>query len=329
MSRFYCRWIVCGFMAVSSPVWAQDAGGAGSGVKPKTLDKQQVQQKAAAAAREQKLPRARQKADAARQALVKAQDIGREQQVRQLQANRLASQTRAMNNMKASYDRRLKLTILEIDRVCDLSEEQRKKLQVAAQGAIEAATVKRQAPNAAGAAVFQLAARPVNAVAATRPTSPPTLGTVGERVLSQPLWIKTVENTLTAKQKATLAKSESRRATAMRKARIDELTLKLCQTLLLSPEQEVAMRELIDRTIEETNLRYLADRSGESLIRSLSRIPRDEAVKFLGEEQMAFWPAQTALGANTINRFPVQRRAILAPPPRPAAPKKELPPGDK
>ncbi|HIF31782.1 MAG: hypothetical protein ABGX07_14350 [Pirellulaceae bacterium] len=328
MSRFYCRWIVCGFMAVSSPVWAQNAGGAGSGVKPKTLDKQQVQQEPAAA-REQKLPRARQKADAARQALVKAQDIGREQQVRQLQANRLASQTRAMNNMKASYDRRLKLAILEIDRVCDLSEEQRKKLQIAAQGAIEAATVKRQAPNAAGAAVFQLAARPVNAVAATRPTSPPTLGTVGERVLSQPLWIKTVENTLTAKQKATLAESEARRATAMRKARIDELTLKLCQTLLLSPEQEVAMRELIDRTTEETNLRYLADRSGESLIRSLSRIPRDEAVKFLGEEQMAFWPAQTALGANTINRFPAQRRAVLAPPPRPAAPKKELPPGDK
>jgi hypothetical protein len=301
MSRFFFLFIICGVLAVSPPLRAQDPAGAAD-VAEQARGQEFEKQKAIA---QQK---AEQAADAAKLKLEL-----RAQQVLQAQATRAANLERARANTKTSYDRRLKLTILEIDRVCDLSDEQLKRLQVAAQGAIEAALGNNQRVN--GALGIQLAVRaPGQAgVNALRQAVTPVLGTVGEKVLFQPLWVTTLKNTLSEDQQSRLTKADAKRAAEVRSARIDQLTVKLSQILLLAPDQEDAMRTLIDGTMTQSSaLRYMADRSGENLLRTLSRIPKDKASKFLSKEQLAFWPVQSAYQTTTGNNV-LQRRVLIAP----------------
>lgn len=212
------------------------------------------------------------------------------------------------------YSRQLEIAVAEIDRLCDLTDEQEQKLSVAAKGAIEEALLPRTADFSSetpkdideiiDARVKAEEERIQNVLKQADKLQEQGIelpwGSLGVTVravaddaaIGSTRWKNSISQILSPAQVAKYTEARKARQDKVQAARIQLVLAQLDQLLLMDQKQNAEMEKLLRELMEEnTTARLLLTGSPSFFTQRIHIIPYSRAKEFLAEDQLRHWQA--------------------------------------
>lgn len=224
------------------------------------------------------------------------------------------------------YQRQMEIAVAEIDRLCDLTDEQEKRLSVAAKGAIEEALLPRSANFAAATDTPKEIDEIIDArVKAEEKRILDVLkqadklqesgvelpwGALGVTVtavaddaaIGSDRWKTSIEQILSPAQAKRYTQAKKLRQEKVQSARVQLVLAQLDELLLMDDEQMKKMESLLHEVMKQNSTaRMLLTGSPSFFSQRIHMIPYTQAKEFLAEDQLRHWRA-IATGYNRIQR---------------------------
>jgi hypothetical protein len=214
--------------------------------------------------------------------------------------------------------RYMSMTIGSMQQVCELSDAQQKKLELAAKGAVEKSLTKfQQQWRAVYIQQQKLQAQRQAGVRAAFPRIGAAPQAGGQMAAKEKIWTTTLKQTLTADQRKAWEQEVTKNAAFQRKVMIDlSLSMIGIQVHLVS-EQREALAPLIEKQlvgdVSQGNFNVYTKVTRE-ILPKLSQLPEEQIAKILNESQLSAWKEYVGRFAarNPRNAAGVQILAVPA-----------------
>lgn len=209
------------------------------------------------------------------------------------------------------YDKQLRFAIFEIDRICDLSDEQKGKLEVASKGAIEEALFPRS-PVFTGKSMtideaidarvradekrIQDVMKRADELRADGIELPWTAFglksdvVVDDAAIQSKRWQKSIETILTEEQNGRYQAAHRDRLKTVRAAEVELVLARLDARLFFTQRQRVEMRKILAKVLEQQFAsQALVPVEGAVILSRIRMIPYSLVEPILDDDQLKYW----------------------------------------